>query len=515
MMPAHGAAAVDDRVRRMGKGTSTKVELVAEVAALRQKVDALETIKRVYEWIEEGLAKAHNYDSLTGLPGWTLFFNQVSQAVALAQRNDRRLAVLFFSLDNVKLITDNLGQQSGDILLTEVARRISDCLRKSDILARPGRNEFMILLQEIGRAEDAVQIAERIFTVVSAPFRLDDRELVLTGNIGISIYPNDWASVKILIRRAYTAMLRAREKGRNVYRFYSAGLNDRAFNRLLLENNLRIALEREEFSLHYQPQVDLASGRIAGFEALLRWRHPEFGIISPAEFVPIIEEIGLISPLSEWVLGTACAQNRVFREANFPPMTCAVNLSPRQLYQPDLAGIVGRVLKETGLAPSALELELTEGALVRNVAATANTLRDLSEMGVKIAIDDFGIGYSSLSYLRHFPVNKLKIDKTFVDSITTDPSNQAISKAIVTLAHSLKITVVAEGVETMEQKEMLRSIGCDGVQGYLVSHPVDAEGLTRLIAESVAHLQSRKELVIPVGHEPVDDQPESAGARHV
>jgi len=250
----HDACAWGGGLERPGWGEMrerkrTKAELAAEVAALRQKVEELETFKRVYEWIEEELSKADNYDVLTGLPSWTLFFNQLSQAVALAQRNDRRLAVLFFSLDNLKLINDNLGQQTGDLLLTEVAGRIADCLRKSDILARPGRNEFMILLPEIVRAEDVVQVAERIFTVVSAPILLNDRELVVTGNIGISIYPNDWASAKILIRRAYTAMLRAREKGRNVYRFYSAGLNDRAFSRLLLENNLRIALEREDFAL--------------------------------------------------------------------------------------------------------------------------------------------------------------------------------------------------------------------------------------------------------------------------
>ena len=497
----------------MGESKRTKAELAAEVATLRQKVEELETLKRVYEWIEVELAKADNYDVLTGLPSWTLFFNQLSQSVALAQRNDRRLAVLFFSLDSLKLINDNLGQQTGDLLLTEVAGRIADCLRKSDILARPGRNEFMILLPEIGRAEDVVQVVERILTVVSAPILLNDRELVVTGNIGISIYPNDWASAKILIRRAYTAMLRAREKGRNVYRFYSAGLNDRAFSRLLLENNLRIALEREEFSLHYQPQVDITSGRIVGFEALLRWRHPEFGIVSPAEFVPIIEEIGLIAPLSEWVLRTACAQNRAFREANFPPMTTAVNLSPRQLYQSDLADIVGRVLKETGLEPHSLELELTEGALVRNVAATANTLRDLNGMGVKIAIDDFGIGYSSLSYLRHFPINKLKIDKTFVDSITTDPNNEAISRAIITLAHSLRITVVAEGVETAEQLEMLRAMGCDEAQGYLISRPVSADDLTRLLAENAGHGQLRNDLGIPVGSESGDGVPGSAAAQ--
>lgn len=468
----------------MGESRKTKAELVAELAVLRQKVEELEKSKRVYEWIEVELSKAYDYDVLTGLPSWTLFFNQLSQAVALAERNDRRLAVLYFSLDRLKLINDNLGPKTGDLLLTEVAGRIAGCLRKSDILARPGRNDFMILLPEIGRAEDPVQIAERIFMAVSAPILLNGRELVVTGNIGISIYPNDWESAGILIKRAYTAMLRAREKGRNVYRFYSACLNDRAFSRLLMENNLRIALEREEFSLHYQPQADLASGRIVGFEALLRWRHPELGVVSPAEFIPIIEEIGLIAPLSEWVLRTACAQNRAFREANIPPLRTAVNLSPRQLYQPGLAEIVGRVLEETGMEPHYLELELTEGALVRNVASTSATLGALHDMGVKIAIDDFGIGYSSLSYLRHFPINRLKIDKTFVDSITTDRNNEAISRAIITLAHSLRLTVIAEGVETGEQLELLRALGCDEVQGYLIGRPVSADDLGRLLTDS-------------------------------
>lgn len=468
----------------MRESARTKAELIAEVAALQKQVAELEKFKQVYEWVEGELAKAHYHDTLTGLPNRILFFNHLSQSVALARRNDRRLAVLFFSLDCLKLVNDNLGHINGDLLLTEVADRLATCMRKSDILARPGRNEFMVLLPEIGRVEDAVQVAERIFAVVSAPILLNGRELSMTGNIGVSVYPNDGDSAELLIRHAYTAMHRAREKGRNAYHFYSTSLNDWAFNRLLMENNLRIALQREEFLLHYQPQADIASGRIVGFEALLRWRHPDFGVVSPAEFIPIIEDIGLIAPLSEWVLRTACAQNQVFRKANLPPMITAVNLSPRQLSQPDLADIIARMLEEAGMAPQYLELELTEGALVRNVAATANTLGVLHDMGVKIAVDDFGIGYSSLSYLRHFPINKLKIDKSFVDSITIDRSNEAISRAIINLAHDLGLTVIAEGVETGEQLELLRALGCDEAQGYLISPPVSAADLMRLVADN-------------------------------
>lgn len=460
----------------------TKEELLADLAALRQRVAELEAIKRVYEWVEDELTKAHHYDSLTGLPSSPLFSKHLSQAVALARRNDRQLAVLFFSLDRLKLINDNLGEQTGDLILTEVAHRITACLRESDVLARPGRNEFMILLPEIGRAEDAVLVAERIFAALGKPLVLEDRELVITGNLGVSVYPDDGAFSGTLIRRAYAAMHRAREKGCNTCHFYSPHFNELAFKRLMMENSLRIALQREEFFLYYQPQLELASGRIVGVEALLRWRHPERGLVSPAEFVPIMEEIGLIIPLSEWVLRTACTQSRIFQEVSSFPLRMAINFSPRQLYQPGLAHIVGRVLEETGLEPQRLELELTEGALARNVSATSETLGALDEMGVKIAVDDFGMGYSSLSYLRHFPIGKLKIDKTFVDSITTDHNNAAICRAIIALAHSLQLDVIAEGVETEDQLEYLRTLGCQEVQGYLIGHPVSADDMTLFLA---------------------------------
>jgi diguanylate cyclase (GGDEF)-like protein len=467
-------------------GKKTKAVLEAEVALLRRKVDDLEKVKQVYEWIEGELSKADSYDSLTGLPSWNLFFNLLSQSVALAQRNDRSLAVLFYSLDRLYLINDNLGEHSGDLLLTKVAARISESLRKSDILSRPGKNQFLILLPEIARAEDAVVIAERIFTSVSRPIPLNGSDIVVTGNIGMSIFPDDWTSVKLLIRRAYAAMVLARAKGRNIYRFYSSVLNERAFSRLRIENSLRVALERQEFCIHYQPQVDVVRGRIVGFEALLRWCHPEFGDVSPAEFIPIMEEIGLIAPLSEWVLRMACAQNIAYRKAGFPAMTTAVNLSPRQLYQSDLPDTVGAVLRETGLEPHCLELELTEGAMVRNIPSTTATLTALREMGVKIAIDDFGIGYSSLSYLRNFPITRLKIDKSFVDALGTDRNNRAICGAIITLAHSLGLGVIAEGVETAAQLEMVRALGCNEVQGYLISRPVAADELLRLLEEKGA-----------------------------
>lgn len=468
----------------MGDKSRTKEALLAELAALRQRVTELEAVKREYEWVEEELTKAHYYDPLTGLPSSTLFFNHLSQAVALARRNGRQLAVLFFSLDRLRLINDNLGHQTGDLILREVASRVAACLRESDVLARPGRNEFMILLPEIARAEDVVPVAERVFAALTEPLLVQDQELVVTGNLGVSVYPNDGTSAGPLIRHAYAAMHRARDKGCDTYFFYSQRLNERAFSRLMMENSLRIALQREEFFLYYQPQMDLASGCIVGVEALLRWRHPELGLVSPAEFVPIMEEIGLIVPLSEWVLRTACAQNRAFQEVTAIPLRMAVNLSPRQLYQPGLAQIVGRVLEETGLEPQRLVLELTEGALARNVTTTVATLGALGDMGVKIAVDDFGMGYSSLSYLRHFPIDKLKIDKTFIDSIATDHNNAAISRAIIALAHSLRLDVIAEGVETEEQLEYLRVLGCNEVQGYLIGHPVSADDLSRVLARN-------------------------------
>ncbi len=482
----------------MGDGSRTKEALLAELAALRRRVTELEAVKREYEWVEEELTKAHYYDPLTGLPSSTLFFNHLSQAVALARRNGRQLAVLFFSLDRLRLINDNLGHQTGDLILREVARRVAACLRESDVLARPGRNEFMILLPETGRAEDVVLVAERIFAALDDPLVVQGQELVVTGNLGVSVYPNDGASAGPLIRHAYAAMCRARDEGCDTYRFYSPRLNERAFSRLMMENSLRIALQREEFFLYYQPQMDVASGRIVGVEALLRWRHPELGPVSPAEFVPIMEDIGLIVPLSEWVLRTACARNRAFQEATATPLRMAVNLSPRQLYQPDLVHIVRRVLEETGLEPHCLELELTEGALARNVTTTTATLGALDNMGVKIAIDDFGMGYSSLSYLRHFPIDKLKIDKTFIDSITTDHNNAAISRTIIALAHSLRLDVIAEGVETEEQLEYLRALGCNEVQGYLISHPVCADDLLRFLAPDTGGG------LLPVAERPLD-----------
>jgi diguanylate cyclase (GGDEF)-like protein len=465
----------------MDYGRKTKKELITEVAELRLKVDELESLRAK---IGKGKPVPDAcFDVVTGLPNRSVFYDHVQRAVAQAARKRLTAAVLFFSLDRFKLINDALGERAGDLLLKEVAERLKDCLRKSDILARPGRDEFMILLPDLVKVDDATVVVERIFDSLNAPFQFKERELFINGSIGISLYPQDGKDPALLIKNSYTAMMRAKEEGKNDFRFYSPNINSRAFRRLLMENSLRLALKREEITLHYQPQINLGNGRIIGMEALLRWKHPEMGAVSPEEFVPLMEEIGLTASLSEWVLQTACAHNRECQKNGFPPMSVAVNLSSNQLREKDLIPMVHRALLETGLAPEHLELEMTEGDMVRNIETTSATLTHLSNMGLQIAIDDFGKGYSCLSYLRHFPINRLKIDKTFVEAITTDHNNAAISTAIVALAHSLELGVIAEGVETLEQLDFLRALQCDAVQGYLFSRPIPAEDSLQLFTE--------------------------------
>jgi diguanylate cyclase (GGDEF)-like protein len=424
------------------------------------------------------------YDFLTGIPNRTLFYDRLTQAVALADRTQNKLAMMFVGVHNLKLINDTLGHNWGDVMLKVVAERLKVCLRRSDTIARPGRDEFMLLLPEIRHAEDAAVIAKKLLASLESPFILEKHELFFSASIGISIFPYDGGDAVALIETSYTAMQRARERERerNTYRFYSQEMNDGAFNRMIMENNLRLALKRKEFLLHYQPQIDLTTGRINGLEALVRWKQPGLNLVYPNDFIHLMEETDLIVELDQWVLRSACAQNRAWQEAGLMPVRVSVNLSARQFHEHDIVGTVSKVLEETRLQPKYLELELTERVLMINTEATIEALEGLRAMGVQISIDDFGTGYSSLRYLKYFPVNRLKVDGPFIPSLAISATDAAIVEAIIALAHSLKLKVTAEGVETEQQLAFLREHDCDETQGFLLSPPVPVDDIHRFLA---------------------------------
>ena len=423
-----------------------------------------------------------HHDALTGLPNRTLFADRVAQAIARAHRRDGRIAVLFLDLDRFKNVNDSLGHAIGDLLLTAVAERLTNCLREEDTAARLGGDEFIISLPDVADAGEAARIATRILGELAKPFKIAGHQLHADGSIGIALYPTDGGNAETLMRNADTAMYHAKESGRANYQFFSAQMTERVSRRLSTETDLRRALERGEFFLHYQPLIDLGAGRVSGAEALLRWPHTEQRCMSPAEFIPIAEDTGLIIPLGEWVLLEACSQAQAW-QARCPGLRISVNLSARQFRQKDLIGMIERVLGETGLAPALLELELTESMLMHHAEETVGILERLDEMGVHLAIDDFGTGYSSLSYLKRFPIHSLKIDRSFVRDISSDPDDAAIVTAIVAMARSLNLKVTAEGVETEEQAAFLRSLACHQAQGYHFGHPMPAtEFLARLPA---------------------------------
>lgn len=432
---------------------------------------------------EEMIKQMAYYDSLTGLPNRVLFNDRLALALAQAHRNQQMLAIMFLDLDHFKTINDTLGHPIGDRLLQGVAQRLTSCIRESDTVARLGGDEFMLLLPGIVQADDVVKVAQRILENLKSPFYFDGHELHISTSIGIVLYPNDGGDAKTLLKNADSAMYHAKEQGRNSYQFYTSTMNEKAFERLTLENNLRRALEREEFIVYYQPQVSLKTGQIVGMEALVRWQHPEWGLVAPIKFIPLSEETGLIIPLGEWVLHKACLQNKAWQDAGFLSLRVAVNLSTRFFKRKDLIEMVARILEETKLDPNYLELEVTEGAIMENVEITIKTLRELKEMGVSLSIDDFGTGYSSLSYLKRFPIDTLKIDRSFVQDIVKDPDGTAITTAIIAMGHSLKLKVIAEGVETEEQLAFLYSNQCDEIQGYLFSKPVPAKAFTQLLQE--------------------------------
>ena len=415
-----------------------------------------------------------HHDALTGLPNRTLFADRVGQAIARAHRRDGKIAVLFLDLDRFKNVNDSLGHAIGDLLLTAVAERLTKCLRDEDTAARLGGDEFIISLPDVADGGEAARVAGRILAELAKPFTIGDHQLHADGSIGIALYPTDGDTAETLMRNADTAMYHAKESGRSNYQFFSAQMTERVSRRLSTETDLRRALEHGEFSLHYQPLIDLAEGRISGAEALLRWPQSDRRPMTPTEFIPIAEDTGLIIPLGEWVLIEACSQAQAW-QARQPGLRISVNLSARQFRQKDLTGMIERVLGETGLAPALLELELTESMLMHHADETIGTLTRLDEMGVHLSIDDFGTGYSSLSYLKRFPIHSLKIDRSFVRDISSDPDDAAIVTAIVAMARSLNLNVTAEGVETEEQAAFLRSLACQRAQGFHFGRPMPAQ----------------------------------------
>jgi diguanylate cyclase (GGDEF)-like protein/PAS domain S-box-containing protein len=432
---------------------------------------------------EEHVRHLAHHDPLTGLPNRILFMERVGHAIAHAHRAKRVTAVMFLDLDRFKIINDTLGHTLGDQLLQVVSKRLVSCVREDDTVARLGGDEFTIVLEDVADAGDIGSVAEKIIRMLSQPMTLEGHEIFVTTSIGIAIYPDDGDTADTLIKHADAAMYRAKDKGRNNYQFFTADMNVRALERLTMENSLRKALERNEFVLYYQPQVDINTHRITGMEALLRWRHPELGLVSPAQFIPIAEESGLIVPIGEWVLRAACAQNKAWQDAGFPALRVAVNISARQFKQPNLVGTIAQVLADTGLNPRYLELEITENIAMEHAEDTVEKLRKLKEMGIRISIDDFGTGHSSLSYLKRFPIDAIKIDRSFVTDLSPDQDSAAIAAAISAMANSLKLKVITEGVETEEQLALLMTHNRDEVQGYYFSQPLPADAFAALLKD--------------------------------
>jgi diguanylate cyclase (GGDEF)-like protein len=432
------------------------------------------------------MSHSAQHDFLTGLPNRALVNDRITQAIALARRHSTRFAVLFLDLDHFKHINDSLGHVIGDKLLQSVGKRLLSCVRGSDTLSRQGGDEFVVLLPEVAQAKDAALCAQKMLTILQSPHFIGHHRLGVSASIGISIYPDDGPDPETLIKTADTAMYQAKEDGRDNYKFFEQEMNIRAVERQSIEESLRGALERQEFMLQYQPKIKLETGAITGAEALLRWLHPERGLIPSLRFVPVAEDSGLMLPIGRWVLREACQQARAWQDAGLPPLPVAVNISAVEFRDQNFLESVRAILKETCLEPRCLELELTESVLMQHAEATASVLQALKFMGVQLAVDDFGTGYSSLSYLRRFPIDALKIDQSFVRDITSNPDDATIVSAVINMGRSLKQRVIAEGVETREQFVFLQAQHCGEGQGYYFSRPVLAGQFAKLLETGIS-----------------------------
>ena len=491
-----------ETIGRKRTGTRFPLELGVSEAHLAGEQKKICLVRDITERkrSQEQLHQLANYDSLTGLPNRLLFHDLLQLAMRRAERKEQLLALLFLDLDNFKAVNDTLGHDVGDDLLKQMSQRLAQAVRQTDSVsryseededqdenvnvARLGGDEFTLFLEDVHNVEDVTKVAERILATCSKPFDLQGSEVFVTPSIGIALYPVDNTDIEGLIKDADTAMYRAKQVGRNNYQFFTKEMNTQMRQRLSLETSLRHALAREEFELWYQPKLDLRDNHISGVEALLRWRNPERGLTNPADFIPMLEETGLIIPVGHWVLATACAQAVAWQQAGLPPIAMAVNLSPRQFRHKNLATEIRQILNESGLAPEYLELEITESLLMERTEVSVNTLSQLKAMGIRISMDDFGTGYSSLSYLKRFPLDTLKIDRSFISGPDVNAEDEAIMRAIIALGKNLELDVIAEGVETQEQLVLLKAQGCDLAQGYLLSKPLPAHDFARWLSEN-------------------------------
>jgi diguanylate cyclase (GGDEF)-like protein len=453
----------------------------------KQAAELSQTNLRLQEEVKERVRSEEQiqylayHDGLTSLPNRSLFSKLLNHGISQAHRRKKELAVLFIDLDRFKNINDTLGHDAGDTLLKEIGQRLKQCLRDSDTVARLGGDEFVVLLEELDDQKHVSVVAHKIQTSLVMPFATLGQEFHVTASIGISTYPTDGEDEQTLMKNADIAMYRAKEEGKNNFQFYSKELNEHSLERLTMESNLRRALERNEFRLHYQPKIDLRSGQITGVEALLRWQHPDLGMVAPAQFITMAEETGLIVPIGKWVLQTACRQNKAWQDQGLPRLSMAVNLSARQFSDENLLQDITSIVKESEMDPTLLELEITESMLMLNVEKAIRTLDALNEMGIRLAIDDFGTGYSSLSTLKRFPINSIKVDRSFIRDLPGGADDQSITEAIIAMGRTLSMTVIAEGVETKEQADYLRAQSCDEYQGFYFKKAMPADELAMLL----------------------------------
>lgn len=493
-LPVVMVTALDDResrIRGIEMGADDFMTKPFDCAELRARIRTITRLNRYRRLVEteEQLAYLANYDVLTQLPNRNLLAERLRQSLGQASRHQQSVVVLALDLDNFQMINDSLGHEFGDNILIEVARRLNHAIPQGATVARMGGDEFVVMQESDNPVKDVNELSQCLLDAIKKSIVLKGHEIFVTASIGISVYPSDGGEASVLLKNANTALSGAKAQGKNTSQFFTAEMNVAALKRLLLENQLRKVLTRDELRVYYQPQIDLKSNQIVGMEALVRWQHPELGLLSPNKFIPVAEETGLIIPIGEWVLRTACQQNQLWQEAGLPPMRMSVNVSSRQFQYPTLLETIQNVLADTCLNPLYLELELTESMLMEGhtdgKTDNLTILKELKRMGVRIAIDDFGTGYSSLSYLKRFPVNTLKIDRSFIQDICHNKDDAAITIAIIAMAHSLQLSVVAEGVEHPDQLEFLRHRRCEVAQGFLFSRPLPTDEITNLVTNNL------------------------------